>query len=346
MKTPLTFREATPSPIARFESGVCVVRGRMHIIGGHHGEALDVTDVHWAYDPATDTWERRADQPEPVSHYTCQVEDDRFVWYTGGYLGKHPGVAVNKTWRYDAQDDAWQEFAPLPALRASLGCAILDGRMHVWGGLGEDRNTNFDDHWVLDLANPAAWQPAAPMPEARAHFATGVVGGKAYAIGGHFFHDAPNQARGQSCADLDFLHRYDPESDTWQRMNDLPFRRSHIETATMHYQGKLVVVGGRNNSPDALPARLRNSPRMIPVKAFRKVRRMLNPPTESTMGRVSLDHVSLYDPPTDSWKQIGTLPKPLYACAAAIVGHTLVVTNGGLRAWKDASAHTWVASLV
>ncbi|MEM9417565.1 MAG: kelch repeat-containing protein [Planctomycetota bacterium] len=178
MSPTLKFREVTPSPLARFESGVCVVRGRMHIIGGHYGEELDVTDEHWAYDLASDQWDRFADQPEPVSHYTCKVQDDRYAWYTGGYLGKHPGTAVNKTWRYDAETDTWDEFAPLPVLRASLGCAIIENKMHVWGGLGEDRNTNFDDHWVPGLANPDEWKPAAPMPDGRAHFATGVVGAK------------------------------------------------------------------------------------------------------------------------------------------------------------------------
>ena len=142
------------------------------------------------------------------------------------------------------------------------------------------------------------------------------------------------------------MHRYDPATDAWQRMNDLPIRRSHIEPAPMHYRGQLLVVGGRNNSPAALPAHKRNSPLMIPLRAYRKIKRAFNPKTEANMGRVSLDHVSLYDPPTDSWKTVGRIPKPLYACAAAVVGDPLIVTNGGLRAWKDASAHTWVASLV
>ncbi|MEM9417566.1 MAG: kelch repeat-containing protein [Planctomycetota bacterium] len=94
-----------------------------------------------------------------------------------------------------------------------------------------------------------------------------------------------------------------------------------------------------------MPASKRNSPLMIPLRTYRKIKRLMNPPTEAKMGRVSLDAVSLYDPPTDRWTRIGTIPKPLYACAAAVVGDTLVVTNGGLRAWKDASAHTFVASL-
>lgn len=345
MKRPLEFREVAPSPLARFESGTCSVRGRFHIIGGHLGEDLDVTTEHWAYDPKADRWDRCADQPDPVSHFTCKVQDDRYVWYTGGYAGKHPGYAVTNTRRYDALEDKWEEFAPLPELRASLGCAIFDNKMHVWGGLGEDRNTNFNDHWVLDLNNPTQWTKGPSMPRARGHFGTGIANGKAYAIGGHFYHDAPNQAKGQSCADLDDVHCYDPARDAWEEVRYLPMRRSHVETATVTYDGKIMILGGRNNSPDAVPRSMRNSPLLLPMRAFRKIKRRLMPADAYTTGMNGVDAITLYDPATDTWSDWGRLPLRLYACAAGIVGNQLIVTNGGKNGWKDPCDQTFLADL-
>jgi N-acetylneuraminic acid mutarotase len=339
------FREVARSPLARFESGTAVVGGRFHIIGGHVGEDLDVTAEHWAYDPAADRWDRCADQPEPSTHYTCKVQADRYVWYTGGYRGKHPGDAVQSTWRYDAQQDTWDRFADLPELRASLGCAIFGDTMHVWGGLGADRNTNFDDHWSLDLNDPTGWTTATPMPEARGHFGTAVIDGVAYAIGGHFYHDTPDRAEGQSCADLDYVHRYDPAADAWQRMNDLPIRRSHVETATLTYDHHVLILGGRNNCPGTVPAALRGSLAGFAHRVKHKVKQKLDPPTIHNIGQYGLDQITAYDPAADRWEDVGRLPFPLYACAAGIVGDQLIVTNGGKNAWKDPNDQTFVATL-
>ena len=341
----IEFREVAPSPIARFESGTAVVRGRLHIIGGHHGEDLDVTAEHWAYDPAADRWDRMADQPEAVSHYTCKVQDDRYVWYTGGYCGKHPGCAVNKTWRYDAEADRWEQFVDLPQLRASLGCAILGSHLHVYGGLGEDRNTNYADHWALDLNQPEQWQPRSPMPEARCHFGTGVLDGKAYAIGGHFFHDTPDRSKGQSCADLDFVHRYNPEADTWERLSDLNVRRSHVETATVQHGGRLLIIGGRNNCPGAVPRAMRGSLRGVAHQIKHKIKQKLDPPTIHNIGQYGQDRITAYDPQADRWEDVGRIPMALYACAGGVVGNQLIVTNGGKNAWKDPNAQTFVADL-
>ena len=338
----LRFRKAAPPPLARFESGAGVLRGRLHVVGGHLGGDLDVvTSAHYAYHPGRDVWHRCADQPDAVTHFTPQTQADRYLWYAGGYAGKHPGHAVADTRRYDAQDDCWESFAPLPGLRASLGCAIFGERLHVWGGLGADRNTNHGDHWALDLSDPNRWEPRAPMPRARAHFGTGVLGGRAYAIGGHFFHDTPDAARGQTCGDLDDVHVYDPERDLWKPAALLPTRRSHVETATLTHAGKIYILGGRNNSPDALSTDRQSLRRNLPIRVARKLRRrLIGPPAHA-----GVDHITAYDPGADRWRSVGTLPCPLYACTGGIVDNRLVICGGGTRGWTEPNDQTYVADL-
>lgn len=344
------FTEVSPCPIAAVEAGTCVVNGRFYTIGGFI-DGLEVTTAVHSYDPETDTWRAHADMPEAVTHFNAAVQDDRYVWFAGGYAGAHPGHAVRGTWRYDTVEDVWASFTPLPELRATCGCAIVDNRLHLFGGLGADRTTNFDDHWVLDLDDPTAWTTAAAMPNARGHFGTAVIDGKIYAIGGQFHHDVDQMAPGESTADLDLVHCYDPATDEWAEVRYLNRSRSHMESGTFACGGRVLIVGGRNNSPDKLPRHLNGKPWMLPVKAARKLRRALRPGMAYLSGMNGLDSIETYDPQTDRWTELGRLPLRLYGCSAGVVGNKLIVTHGivtqtqGKNSWTDLTQRAFVAEL-
>jgi hypothetical protein len=66
--------------------------------------------------------------------------------------------------------------------RASVGVAVIDGKIHVIGGRGLDAVT-VATHEVYDPAN-ARWSEAAPLPRPRDHMAVIAVDGKIHAIGG------------------------------------------------------------------------------------------------------------------------------------------------------------------
>ncbi|MEO0949422.1 MAG: kelch repeat-containing protein, partial [Cyanobacteria bacterium J06641_5] len=299
------------SPIARFESGVAVARNKMFVIGGHMEPDLMATVATFAYDPATDLWSQCQDAPKAISHVTASVVDDRYIWLVGGYEGQHPGSGTAASFRYDVDEDRWETGPPLPKVRASGGLALVGRQLHYFGGLGADRITNFDDHWILNVDNPLQWEKQAPIPFARTHAATAVIGNHIYAIGGHFGHDVPGQiGKIDWTPDLDYVHRFDPVADTWEEVAPLSRRRSHCEPGTFVYDGKIICIGGRNNSPSA---RSRHEKTLLSYYLRRlagKVKKILDP--DSVARKPWLGDIIAYDPARDKWLDLGLLPQALY----------------------------------
>jgi N-acetylneuraminic acid mutarotase len=327
----ITFRPGAPSPIARFESGVTVVRGKMFVIGGHMQADLVATNRTLAYDPKNDQWESCANAPFEVGHVIAATVDERYIWIAGGCEGQHPGKVVAGSYRYDAVDDRWDSGPPLPEARASGGFALMGRHLHHFGGMGADRSTNFDDHWVLDVDTQMGWERRAPVPQARTHAAAVAHENHIYAIGGHFGHDTDGKTGpGESAADLDFVHRFDAVADRWEEVAPLPRRRSHSEASTFVFQDTIVCVGGRNNSPDAVSRYEKITLALQFRRAYRKIKRTISPPPYC-----GLDDIIGYDIRRDQWFDLGTLPHALYAPAAAAIGDEVIAANGGLRGWRD-----------
>jgi len=323
--------------MARFESGVAAVGGRMFVFGGHMEPDLVATRKMFAYDPKEDAWSPRADAPVELSHVSATVIDERYIWVAGGFVGQHPGAGIRASHRYDTVDDCWEEGPPLPEIRASGGFAGIQRRLHYFGGLGADRYTNFEDHWVLDLDTAATWERLSPVPFARTHAATAVHDDMIYAIGGHYGHNVPGRpGEIDRQPDLDYVHRYDPRADSWQEVAPLPYRRSHCEPGTFVHDGRIYCVGGRSASP--LGTCLRED-RPLTVRAyrtFRKAWRKFKPGLTSG----GVEDVICYEPRTDHWSIVGTVGQELYAPAAVSIGAEMIITNGGQRVWRNPSDRT------
>ena len=98
------------------------------------------------------------------------------------------------------------------------------------------------DHYVLDLdSNAASWMQAAPLPNPRNSLGSAVLNGKIYALGGQYGHDARLITQVS-------VNVYDPATDTWTALRDLPRARGHI--AGLHLcAGGPDRGGGRRNGP-------------------------------------------------------------------------------------------------
>ena len=333
----LKINSGADAPLARFESGVAVSRGLMYVFGGHLEPELSATVAMYVYDPVADLWSRCADAPHAISHVTAAVVDDRYIWFAGGFVGQHPGKGTRMSYRYDTVRDTWEDGAPLPKVRASGGFVYRDRLLHYFGGLGGDRRTNFDDHWILDPNRPEKWERLAPIPKARTHAGATVLNGGIYAIGGHYGHDLPpNQVKERHLPDLDFVHRYDFDADKWVDVAPLPMRRSHCEPGTFVHEGRIYCVGGRNNSPGALPSHQRFSPTAQCRRVWHKLRRKFF----ATSPGHGLSDIICFDPTKDRWTTVGSLPMDLYAPAAAMINGEIIVTNGGRAGWADPSDRT------
>ena len=137
----------------------------------------------------------------------------------------HPSVhqgAGDVVFQYDPAADSWRTLAPMPAPRAAVGVAVLDGKIHVIGGRGLDAVT-VTRHEVYDPAS-GKWSAAAPLPRARDHMAVVAVNGKIHVIGGRLA--GPADRTGQHDV-------YDPATNSWASAAPLPTPRSGV-AATLY----------------------------------------------------------------------------------------------------------------
>ncbi len=272
------------SSLSKVEAQSVKLNDKLYVIAGFVS-GLKITAETEIYDPATDTWSGGAPIPTPVTHMGAVGVGDE-IWILAGFIGDHPGVATDKVQIYNTITDSWAEGPDLPNPRGSGAAAYSNGKIHFFGGLLPDRVTDVGEHYILDVNNiSAGWQPAADMPNPRNHLSAAAINGKIYAIGGQFGHD-------NGVSDQAFLDEYDPATDRWTPLADLPSARSHFEPGTMVHNDKIIIVGGRR-------------------------------------GGFFFDDVTEYDPATNSWSERCELPTNLLAPSAKVFGDRLIVANGG-----------------
>ena len=281
---PCAWNGLANSSLSKVEAQSAKVNGKLYVLAGFLA-GLKITGATEIYDPVADSWSTGAPMPTPVTHMGAAVVGDD-IWIVAGFVGNHPGVATAKVQIYNTVTNIWRAGPDLPNPRGSGAAVYNNGKLHFFGGLLPDRKTDVGEHYVLDVTDiSAGWQAAAPLPNPRNHLSGASVDGLVYAIGGQYGHDA-------GVDDQKFLDAYDPDTDTWTRMADLPSDRSHFEPGTLVHNDKIIIVGGRR-------------------------------------GNFFFADVTEYDPATDTWSERCPLPEKLLAPAAKTFGDRLVVANGG-----------------
>ncbi len=156
------------------------VGGKVVVIGGLErivdGGMSDLTPI---YDPTFDAWHNGWPILTKRDHLTAEVVRD-MIYVIGGRL-LNPDHNFDVVEAYDAARDRWSREAPMPQASGAGGSAVLDGKVHVFGG--ESRSATFDLHEVYDPASNQ-WSSAAPLPTPRHGIAVAALNGKIYVIGG------------------------------------------------------------------------------------------------------------------------------------------------------------------
>jgi N-acetylneuraminic acid mutarotase len=277
-------------PVGKWEPGTVVLDEKLYIFGGYSFGVVSSKRSE-IFDPKDGSWTLIQELPSAITHMNT-VLDGRTVWFAGGFKDGYKGHAIAEVWSYDVDQDRYTAAPLLPQARAGGGLAIVGRKMHYFGGLMTDRDTDSSDHWVLDLdewtTGPAVWTNAAPMPVPRNQFSTVVFNGKIYAIGGQFHHDS--MQLDQPRTDI-----YDPQNDSWSSGPDLPKGHSHAEGSTFVHNDQIYMLGGH---------------------------------TTPTGGSKSQDPDILRLAEGGRWQKIGELPTPLSSPAGAIIGDKLFVAGG------------------
>src|SRR4029450_8129407 len=293
------------------------LNGKLYVIGGWaDGKAGGVT---YEYDPATDKWTKKQSMPRPAHHAALAAANGK-IYVMGGFVAPSDtalplGAAwqpIDNAWQYDPVADSWKSLPPLPTKRGSAVAGEVGGKIYTIGGattmegrvldtssgrLGDSKDpffTAFGAARVLSVNEVYApptnkWETRQPMSVPRNHAFSGVVNGKIYVIGGRTGHGFI-----LSATKTDVGEAYDPASNMWSMPKErMPTARSGGASGTD--ARRIYVAGGEVTTTEL-------------VGAFRAV--------------------EAYDPATNSWMAMPSMPMPRHGVAGAVINNRFHLVSG------------------
>gem|GEM_PF-868368 len=277
------------------------------------------------------------------------------LYLLSGFTSSGPLVPTNRVDVYNPATNTWETAqnprSPMPFAGAHIQAAV-DGQ-YIWlvgGFMGPHPGPTTDAVWRYDTVNDL-WTPGPDLPQQRASGATAVVGRILHYMSGvasdrntnpstHYVLNLNNPVAWTTAApvprprnhfqgividgliytiggqlnhdispvDVNYLDIYNPATNSWTPGANLAIIRSHFEPGTFKMNDRVIAVGGRSGNT------------------------------------LALNRVSEYNPQTNTWSELRSLPTPLYEPSAGVIGNTVVVTAGGYR-WDQLQTDTWVSQL-
>jgi N-acetylneuraminic acid mutarotase len=232
-------------PNARLYPDCAVVNGRIYAMGGDLHGIIPVLQsplsiVH-EYDPATDTWTRKADMPTARWGLTVAVVDEK-IYALGGYTA-YGTTPLSVLEVYDPATDTWESKAAMPTPRGWFTTSVVDGKIFAIGAAQPPSGP-----WLatVDMYDPLTdtWTPKANMPTARGALASSVTHGLIYVVGG--------RTGNPSFRAFSTVEEYDPATDTWTERTSLPSPRFHFRTSELN--GRIYAIGGASATGQSVEA--------------------------------------------------------------------------------------------
>jgi N-acetylneuraminic acid mutarotase len=233
-----TTRAPMPSP--RAYSAAAVVRNAaghyvLYTIGGRNLGNIAMQRVE-AYDPATNSWSRKALLPAKRSWTNGAADINGKIYVTGGISLTE--FATKTLYVYNPASDSWVRKADMPVASARGVTGAIGGKLYVLTG---GRLYRYD---------PATnkWTRLADALEEHTGGIGGVIGGKFYVAYGE------QRSAATSGGSVDV---YDPATNRWTTRLRIPYRRLRspsldvlegtvVDAAGALLDGELYLIGGRH----------------------------------------------------------------------------------------------------
>ena len=199
-----------------------VVDGRIHIMGG--GGIGGATSAHHAYDPETNTWESRAPVPYLAQQPAGTAVNGKIHYFGGGF--PNSGTPLKDHYIYDPDTDTWTQAADLTAPRAIHYAVNLDEVLYSLAGQGMANLCQ-----TYDAANDQ-WITKNNLPDNSFWYGAHVP------AGGHIY----RFCGGGYTAPVNKVHKYDPGSDIWSALPNMPNAIHALRGAAIG--DKIFLVGG------------------------------------------------------------------------------------------------------
>jgi N-acetylneuraminic acid mutarotase len=213
-------------------------------------------------------WEEKAHVSVARWAYDGVVELGGKIFLVGG--GK-ANSSYNIVESYNPETNQWEILSAMSYARKCVASTVLNGKLYAIGGQGLSSVEIYDP-----LTN--TWATGSALPSEVANGAAITVGGKIYLIGGR---NSSNQKISQVLC-------FDPSSDQWTTMANMPTAREGLKLA--FYDSRIWALGGQNTS--------------------------------------KLNKVESYDPSTNSWKTEASLQITRYMPVSWISNGDLYLGGG------------------
>ena len=227
-----TWKQVADIPTARRRHSTSVVNGKIYVFGGfttveRRGVKKQKTlSTVEEYDPATNTWAKKADMPSSRWALTTSALNGK-IYAIGG--ATNVGGTTTLVEVYDPATDTWAKGTPLLDKRWALTSSVVNGKIYAFGG--ED----FGPQPFVEEYDPATdkWTRKKEMPAPRKWLAptSPAAGGKIYVIGGQ----DGNQP-------VSIVEEYDPATDRWSKKRNMATARPSLVTVAV--KGKIYAIAG------------------------------------------------------------------------------------------------------
>lgn len=302
----------------------------------------------------TSKWIVKTPLPRPQALFGVAVANGRIFAIGGQYQSGGPTPAwSDSNYEYDPLIDSWSSKAAMPTKRTTLAAISVNNKIYAIGGAASTSGGAYSVNEEFDpISN--SWTTRAPMPTSRNWISAAAVNGKIYVIGGS----------DNSGGIFSMNEMYDPLTDTWTTKKPDPQARLACGIGVVN--GKIYLIGGwvRPGAPPGEPTTLteeydpqtdtwttkapmptaRNG---LAVTVMNNRIYAIGGATDFNPWTNNLNVVEAYDPSTDTWTAVQSMPTPRSLLGAAVAGNKILAIGGwGITGYLDTNEEFSIGALV
>ncbi|HPG09114.1 MAG TPA: Ig-like domain-containing protein [Saprospiraceae bacterium] len=218
--------ELAPMPTSRYGFTSEVVNNKIYVIGGSETKKVE------AYDPATNSWETKA---EPIhghfAHASCVLDNKIYVF--GGDEGFN-WITANEM--YDPVTNTWAEKAPIPidsGVAVGIMAAVAyQGKAYLFGG-----NSSLGDSVRVGVYDPKSDSWSIQAIKSGFSIAGTVLNDQIYVSGG-----CPEHEIGMCANPSNQFEIYNPATQSFESKPPSIYHHSGHVLCTVN--GKIYAIGG------------------------------------------------------------------------------------------------------